>query len=155
MRSVLFSALIITMGLMTGCDSMSEHVRERLEPAQPQVRTYAASQPLIFSAAEKALRQIDFRVTRTRAAQGILNGLSHIESGESFGKGRQYAMNVTVTQLDSGETEVAAVLREQEESASFSGATDIPLRQHGLYDSFFAALEAALGKPGTSGRPGN
>ncbi len=151
MRSLFAAALALFALTFTGCGSMPSRVRERFQAAQPQIRSFDADQRRVFDAAKLAMQQIDFRVTRSGAAQGVINGLSRIDAGESFGKARQYAMDVRLTSVEPGRTDVAVVLREQEESSSFAGATDIPLRAHGLYDSFFAALEHALAQtPGVT-----
>jgi hypothetical protein len=46
-----------------------------------------------------------------------------------------------------GRTEVAVLLREQLEGEFKAGATNEALRTHGLYDSFFEALDKALKDP--------
>jgi len=144
MRFFLFITLI-SLGLaLNGCDSMPARVRERFEPAQPKNKVFNADARAVFAAAQAALKAIDFQVTRAGFAQGIVAGISRIESGESFGKGRQFALDVRIRSIEPAQTEVAVVLREQEESASFSGATDIPLREHALYEAYFSALDRAL-----------
>ncbi|HWA86803.1 MAG TPA: hypothetical protein VG710_11315 [Opitutus sp.] len=142
-----FSALLIlsmAAGL-AGCDSIEAPPswHERFSP-EPQVRTYAGEQQAVFEAARAALRQIDFTITRSRAAQGVLEAHSALHAGNSFQGAQQFSMSVKVQASDEpGKTDVSVLLREQEES-SFGGATEVPVGQHGLYDSFFAALEQAL-----------
>jgi hypothetical protein len=143
MRRTAFTFLFAVL-FLAGCDSMPEGVRQRFEAPQPQVRVYPASQQTVFEAAQHAVRQIGFRTTRTGAAQGIINAISDIQPANALGEARQYSLEVRLNSQDTGHTEVAVVLREQQESASFAGATDIPLRQHGLYESYFAALETDL-----------
>jgi len=77
-------------------------------------------------------------------AQGIINAHSRLQPAGTFGKAHQYTMEVRLQSLDPGKTDVSVVLREQEESTSFAGATDLVLREHALYQSFFAAVERAL-----------
>ena len=49
-------------------------------------------------------------------------------------------------ELIPSETELAVLLREQVEGvlSSGAGATDTPLRDHGLYETFFAGLRKTL-----------
>jgi hypothetical protein len=132
--------------LFTGCDAINapRSWRERFAP-EPQVRVYDAEQAAVFAAARAALLRMDFTIGRSRPKQGALVALSALHPGDTFGRAQQYSLEVTVRPADEpGRTEVAVLLRQQEESSSFSGATEVPVAQHGLYDSFFAALEAAL-----------
>ena len=123
---------------------MGAHVRERFNAPQPKTQVFAADPRAVFEAAQIAMKQLDFQVSRAALAQGIVNGHSRLQPGGSFGKARQYVMEVRFHSYEPGKTEVSAVLREQEESESFAGATDLPLREHGLYGSFFAGVEQAL-----------
>lgn len=142
------TVLIASLGLaLAGCESMDSlpsRVRERFEPVQAQVREFPGDTRTVFFAAQAAMRRIDFQLTRTAQARGIVDGRSALHSGETFGKAQQYTLSVRIEEGESGRTQVSAVLRSQEESDSFAGATDVPLRQHGLYEAFFAALEQVL-----------
>jgi hypothetical protein len=143
--SILLSALISFF--VSGCESGSvvpSRMRERFQPAQPKTQIFQGEQPAVFEAARAALRRLDFQTTRAGAAQGLLNAHSRLQASDAFGKARQYVIEVRVRALEPGSTEVSAVLREQEESSSFAGATDLVLKEHGLYTSFFAAVEQVL-----------
>jgi hypothetical protein len=140
--------LVVSCALaLAGCESgnaMPERLRGRFNAPQPKIRVYEADQRAVFEAAQSAMCRLDFQISRAAQAQGIVNGHSRLQPGDSFGKARQYVMEVRLHSYEPGKTEVAAVLREQEESSSFAGATDLPIREHGLYGSFFGALEQAL-----------
>jgi hypothetical protein len=147
MRSCFFLGCLAVLLATAGCESMDTvptRVRERFEAPQPQVRTYEVNARTVFNAAVVAARRIDFRVLRSGAAQGTITAISRIQPGGSFGTGRQYAIDVHVRAVEPDRTEVAVVLREQEESTSFAGATDIPVREHGLYGSYFDAIAREL-----------
>jgi hypothetical protein len=144
----LFSVLL----LLAGCDSMPEGMRQRVAP-QPQVQVFEADSHVVFDAAQRAAKQMGFRVTRSGAGQGIINAISEIQPANALGEARQYSLEVRLQPLDSGRTEVALIVREQQESSSFAGATDIPLKQHGLYDSYFAAVRGALASRRTAPTP--
>lgn len=138
--------LIFALLGLAGCDSMPEGMRQRFAP-QPQIRVIQAEEPAVFEAAQHAVKEIGFRVTRSGRAQGVVNGISEIQPANALGEARQYVVEVKLQSFESGRTEVSVLFREQQESSSFAGATDIPLRQHGLYDSYFNAVQAALGSP--------
>lgn len=151
MRTLL-ALLLCSVSLMVGgCESgeLPTRLRERFEAPQPKTRVYAAEQRAVFEAAQRAVKRIDFVVSRAGAAQGTIKGHSPLRSGDGFGIARQHSIDVRVQSFEAGSTQVAVVLREQEESESFKGATDIPLREHALYNAFFGALEAELGVAGT------
>jgi hypothetical protein len=147
MRSCLFLGFAAVLLATIGCESVDTvptRVRERFEPPRPQVRTFEVNSRAVFGAAVVAFRRIDFRVVRSGAAQGTISALSRIQPGGSFGTGRQYAMDVHVRAVEPDRTEVSVLLREQEESTSFAGATDLPVREHGLYGSYFDAIAREL-----------
>lgn len=147
MRKVLLHLFSAAALLLAGCESsggFSSRVRERFEAPVPQKRVFEVDQRTVFFAAQAALKRMDYRLTRTAAARGQIRAVSEIQAGDSLRDARQYEFDITVTDLADQKTEVAVVLHEQQESASFSGATDVPLRQHGLYDSFFEMLAAVL-----------
>jgi len=137
-------------GCESGSDAMPSRMRERFQPAQPKVQVFDAERPAVFEAALKAMRELDFQVSRSGMSQGMIDAHSRLHSAGTFGKARQYTMEVRLESYEPGKTEVAGVVREQEESASFAGATDLVLREHGLYGSFFDALERALKKGSAS-----
>ena len=128
-----------------GCDSMPEGVRQRFASPEPHIRVFQAAEPAVFEAAQRAVRDIGFRTTHSGQAQGVINAISEIQPANALGEARQYALEARLHAYEPGRTEVSIVFREQQESSSFSGATDIPLRQHGLYDSYFNAIDATLG----------
>lgn len=151
MRNVLALLFGVTILGLVGCDSVESlptRVRERFEAPQPKIRVYTSEQRPVFDAALRAVKTIGFVVGRSGAAQGIVKAHSPLRASDGFGKARQHAIEVKVESFEPGKTQVSVLLREQEESESFAGATDIPLREHGLYESYFAALEAGLGLKG-------
>lgn len=123
---------------------MPGRVRERFSAPQPQIRVFNGDQKAVYEAAQRAVRSIGFHITRHGEAKGTITAMSEIQPANALGEARQYALDVKLQSYESGRTEVAVVFREQQESSSFSGATDIPLREHGLYDSYFNAIQAGL-----------
>lgn len=151
MRPVFALVLVLGSLAFSGCESADfpARVRERFEAPQPKVRIYQAEQRAVFDAATRTMKRIGFTISRAGAAQGIIRAHSPLRSGDGFGVARQHSLEVRVQSFDPGVTQIAVVLREQEESESFAGATDIPLREHALYGSFFGGLEDELGLQGT------
>jgi hypothetical protein len=148
MSRILTLATFALAFLLAGCDSVSERISARFEPVPPKARTYPAEQKVVFEAAQAAVRRIDFQLSRSASAQGIVDGISRIQPGDSFRDAKQHSIAVRIHAYEPGRTQVEVLVREQQESADFAGATNLPLREHGLYDSYFAALEQALREKG-------
>lgn len=140
----ILSAVAVTWFGCASGDQMPDRMRERFQAPQAQVKVFAAERQAVFDAVREAMRQLDFQVSRAGMAQGIVHAHSRLQPAGSFGKARQYTLEVQLASYEPGKTEVAVILREQEESASFAGATNMPIRNHGLYTSFFGALERTL-----------
>ena len=146
-RTLAFFMLVAGALLLAGCESsgsLSTRMRDRFQAPEPKVQVFEAGREEVFEAARAAMRQLDFQISKAGVAQGILNAHSRLHASDSFGKARQFGMEVRFHSYEPEKTEVAVVLREQEESASFAGATNLVLREHALYGSFFSALEEAL-----------
>ena len=139
--------------LFTGCDSVSSRISERFEGVPPKTRSYPVGQKIVFEAAQQAVRRIDFQLSRTAVAQGIVDGISRIQPGDAFSEARQHSIEVRLHSFEAESTQVEVLVREQQESAAFAGATNIPLREHGLYDAYFAALEQVLREKGVLPAP--
>jgi len=153
MVRLLAGALLGLVLGVAGCesgDAISEHISERIAP-QPKTQTFDGDQRVVFDAAVAAVKAIDFRVTKAGAAQGLVQGISDIMGANTAGGARQFTIEVRVRSYDAKTSEVAVLLRIQEESQAFSGATDLPLKDHALYESFFEALQQALKGQGKTG----
>lgn len=151
MRTSLALLVAILCFGFAGCDStdsLPSRVMERFEAPRPKVRVYQGEQRVVFAAAVNATKNVGFVVSRSRAAQGLIRAHSPLHPGNGFGVAKQHSFEIHVDSFEPGRTEVSVLLREQEESESFAGATDIPLREHGLYESYFAALDALLAQQG-------
>jgi hypothetical protein len=132
--------------LFAGCDAIPSRVQDRFSAIPPKTQVVGGAQREVFYAAQGALKKMDFQLSRTAEAQGIVNGFSRIRSGDGPRESRQYSFEIRLNGLGPVETEVSVLLREQIEGGVSLGigATDQPLRQHGLYDAFFATLKKTL-----------
>ncbi len=128
----------------TGCESISARMAERFDTVPPKTREYSTDQKAIFLAVQKALKRMDFVVTRSALAQGIVDAKSSIRDTANFGSGRQFIFEIRLHGADALSTHVDVRLTELLEGDFKAGATGKTLRVHGLYDSFFAQLDQAL-----------
>lgn len=131
--------------LLAGCESVSNRVAQRFKPVAPQVKDYAKPSREVFEAAQRVFKTMDFVVTRAGQAQGIMEAHSRLLPGADFGSHRQFVFKVRFTALDPALTRVSALLQRDEDDRAAAGANSEELGVHGLYDSFFAALQQELG----------
>jgi hypothetical protein len=139
----------------TGCESISERMAERFDTTPPQTRMIASDQKTVYYAAQKALKRMDFVLTRSAAAQGLVNAQSSIRDTAVFGAGRQFTFEIKVRGADPVSTNVDVRLTELHEGDFKAGATGKTLRAHGLYDSFFEQLEQAVREAGAAAKTGS
>ena len=145
MKSVLICVLVLVGGLwFTGCESISARMADRFDTVPPQTRDFSADQKTISQSVQKALKRMDFVVTRTALAQGIVEAKSSIRDAAVFGAGRQFIFEIRFHGADAANTHVDVRLTELLEGDFKAGATGRTLRVHGLYDSFFAQLTQVL-----------
>lgn len=147
MKSVFrLTALVVIAFSFTACESVSSRVQSRFEKVDPHTQVFAGTQREVFYATQGVLKGMDFQVSRTGEAQGIVNAFSRIRAGDGPREARQYTLEVRINNFGPTETQVALLVREQIEGglSGTVGATDQPLKQHGLYEVFYANLKQAL-----------
>ena len=151
-----FYRLHCLLGLLlafTGCESISDRVMERFDQAPLQSRPFAASHATVYAAAQKALKRMDFMVTRSALAQGIVNARSGQRDTAKFGSSRQFLIEVHLRAIDDSHTEVGLRLSELLEGDFKAGATEKTIAKHGLYDSFYEQLTQALREAALGAKP--
>lgn len=132
--------------LFSGCGSMTDRMHDRFATVPSKVKIFPGSSREVFYATQGTLKQMEFQLSRTAEAQGIVNAFSRIRAGDGPRESRQYTLAIRLTALGPSETEVSLLVREQIEGSLSSGigATDQPLRDHGIYEVFFAGLRKTL-----------
>lgn len=147
--------LIAVLALSGGCESVSDAtgaVRDRMAARdQPQVKTYDADPRATYEAVRAAATAMGYRFIRGGPAQGELEAISGVRSGETIGSARQISMKVSLkATLDGKGTEVAVRLKEiiEADSSNRAGqATETPLRDTPQYDVLFKRVGTQLGVP--------
>ena len=145
---------------LAGCESISDattSVRDKIAAREaPEVRNFAADPRATYDAVRTSATAMGYRIVRGGAAQGELEAISGVGSGETIGSARQISMKVTLSpKLDGTATEVAIRLTEilEADSSNRAGqATETPLRDTPQYDVFFRRVGQALGVPPTQAR---
>ena len=130
--------------LLTGCDSVSTRVQERFSTVTPKTREFAAGRRVVFEAGQVAVKNVGLLLGRTSFAQGLIEAYAPIHPGDSTQDARQTTMRISLREADGGETEVALLVSEHTEGRFPGGVSEQDLREHSLYEIYFAALRQVL-----------
>ena len=149
MRLPALAALFLCLGL-AGCDTgdFKEAVNAVTNHGEPKTRVFDADPKACFQAGKKALAGIYYHYTKGGEAQGKLEAMSDVLSGETVGTSRQVTLKATFTEVGDGKTEVGILFTEtvEEDSSRAPGqATVRPLADSPLYEMYFRNLQQALG----------
>jgi len=152
-KSHLFRLLLLLSGtvFLTGCGTLSDGVsgvRERIAAgARPVERHFTANSRLCYEAAKTALERMGYRSLRGGAAQGKLEGVSGLTTGDSLRSARQVSVNVALEPALDGGTDLKVLFAEiiENDSGNQAGrATETPLRDTPQYEVFFRGVQQAL-----------
>jgi hypothetical protein len=148
-KLLLLCGLCVILASLTGCETVTDGLSGSLTKVPPQTRRFDADQKQVFFAAQLALKHMDFVLTRTAQAQGLVEGRSNLRDTAVFGAARQFSARIRIEGFEGESTEVAILIHEQSEADFKGGASNRALREHGLYDSFFEHLTRLLQEPTT------
>jgi hypothetical protein len=139
---------------VAGCGTVvdaTNNVRERLAAREEgRSKSYATGVRAGYEAVRVAAGQMGYRVVRGRAAQGELQAVSSVASGEANRSSRQVSMYVRLSENGQGGADVRVRFTEilEIDSANRPGqATETPLRDTPQYEVFFRAMQQALDHP--------
>ena len=145
---------VLSLAVFSGCESLSEattSVRDKLAAReQPRTHTYQAAQRPTYEAARVAVEQMGFRFIRGGAAQGELEAVSGLSSGDTLRSARQIILKLRLNPTLDGGTEASLLLSEVIESDSRGRAgqgTSVALRDTPLYEVFFRNVQLAIDAP--------
>ncbi len=144
LRSLL---VLLAVFALAGCESVKTGMREKLSGPSYQTRAFTGESRAVFDAARSSAEQLGFRITRSGVAQGVIEGLSGLVSDDRLRGSNQRTIKVRLTPASDGSTEVAVLFTEVVEDDFSKGAgqgTETSLRNHPIYESFFANLSRAL-----------
>ena len=142
--------LVATGALLAGCESlhsMRESVKDRIVGAPPHVRVVNGDEKQVFTAAKLAMAKLGYDFVRGGPAQGLLEGLSRIDSGATIRSSRQRSITINLQPGTEGTVEVQVWIKEIEESdfdRASNPATEVPLRDSAAFDVFFDTLQQFL-----------
>lgn len=140
---------IIVIGLiafLAGCESesFSDRVRNRFAAVPPKVQVFDGDTRTVYFAAQLAFKKLDYNLLRSSIADLRIEAASRINTSVAFRDSRQLIALVEIAQIGPDQSEVSLRLTEQMEAQGLGGANELPLRDHGFYGTYFAALERVL-----------
>ena len=129
---------------LVGCESLPDRMRERFTTVAPKTQLFTANKRTVFAAGLAAAKQIGFTLQRSSESKGTISAYSRVRPGDLVRAAQQFSFTIKLTQITDTSTEVALLLSELTEADLRIGGGESPLREHGLYASYFAALEQIL-----------
>lgn len=147
---LLCCGLGITLAALTGCEAVSDRVRQKFTPVAPETRTYKAEQRAVFEAARDTLDRMGFRMLRGGPAQGKIDAVNGVQTNDSLRGARQVAVKVRLQPTLDGGTEMRVWITEIIEDDYNAGAglgTETPMHNTPLYEVLFRGVGKAVGEP--------
>ncbi len=142
--------VVAIAALLAGCESihsMRDSVRERIVGVPPHVRVVQGDAKQVFAAARLAMARLGYEMGRGGPAQGKLEGLTRVGTGDDFHSSRQREITINLLPGESGFIEVRVWLQEIVETdfgRASNPATEMPVRDNAAYDAFFDELQLRL-----------
>jgi hypothetical protein len=121
-----------------------------------QTRTLPKDPDTVFDAAQAVLAEMNYKLVRGSRATGRLEMAAGVNPGSAL-RARQRNVEVSVEELDSGDSVIRTVFREATEDESPGGtvtATNRIIRDGTLYQVFWERLATKLGLSAAAPQPG-
>jgi hypothetical protein len=145
--------VLLSLLALAGCEStrndFSTGVREKFAGPTYVVREFPGDPRAVFEAARASVEQMGFSITRSGAAQGVVEGVSGLTSDDRLRGSRQRSVKVRLASTVAGATEVSVLFTEIIEDDSSKGAglaTETPLRNSPLYAALFERMTETLAR---------
>lgn len=147
MRSAPCLLLLLTVALLTGCESLESRVRDRFADVPPKTQIVDGESRAVYAAVQIAFKRLDFNLTRSSVTDLRVEAASRINTSVAFADSRQLVAQVSVTSVGPSQSEVSMRLTEQVEAQGLGGPNERPLREHGFYETYLAVLQQVLAEP--------
>jgi hypothetical protein len=151
-RSLLASCAVLLVLIGGGCESVRRDfgvgVKEKLEGPAYRTEEFEADMKVAFGAAREAVAGMGYQITRSGAAQGVIEAYSRVAQAENLRSSRQARVRVVVSAYGDG-ARVAVLFTEMLASPTDTargGATETAIKDSAPYDAVFERLRTALGK---------
>ncbi len=147
---------LLSVVLVAGCEStsFSDRLRARFSAAPAQVETYDVNSRDAYFAAQAAFKRLDYQLLKSDLGRLQIEAGSRINRSPVFRDSRQLIALVEIVPLGPDRSEVSLRLREQLEGDDLGGPSELPLKEHGFYQTYFAVLKQVVKETPTTGRNG-
>ena len=152
MKRLLVLFGIPLLAALAGCESVRSDIRagvkEKIDGPTYRLHYVASDARVTYEAAKASLGKMGYRFERGGAAQGLIEALSSVHSGESLKNSRQLRLRIEITSYGEG-SNVRALFTEVLEDDFSKGpgrATENALRDTSLYEVLFRHIEEELKK---------
>jgi hypothetical protein len=139
-----FLGAICALVLLAGCESVSSRVQERFTPVVPHSRVFPAERKVVYEAAQQAMKNVGLLLGHKSLTQGLVEGYTPIRPGDGTRDARQTTIQIRLIETDALDTQVDVIVSEHTEGSFPGGISEQPLREHSLYEMYFAALQQVL-----------
>lgn len=140
--------LCIALGVFAGgCGSMSSIDLPNLNYSQ--TRAFEKDADMLFDACQATLGDMNYFLVRGSRAGGKLEMASRVQPGSAL-RARQRNVEIEITSIDVGESEMKIVFKEASQDESAAGTvttTNRVIRDGTLYQVFWERLAEKLGLP--------
>jgi hypothetical protein len=155
MKSISSLFLLALLGLIAGCEDISDTLRNYIpNKPSPVVRIFKADSRTTYAAAKNALSQISFHYVSGGPAVGHLYAISDVTAGDTQGSSHQFTLKADFHNLiDGSGTEVSLNLTEviEADTQRHQGmGTESGLNDTALAKIYFRAIEQSLGSNSAS-----
>lgn len=154
MKTSLLSTCSILLCLaLSGCESVRSDfragVREKIHGPVFETRVFAGTQREVFDAARASVVDMGYKITRSGAAQGVIEGFNSLHTAETLKMTQQLRLQVRISPVPEG-CEVAALFTTMLENDFNKGpgqATENAVKNMSLYEVLFGRIAGNLPKP--------
>ncbi len=145
MRTLVFLCCGLA-ALLAGCEStsLSQRLRERFSAAPPKTHVVAGDSRDVYYAVQTAFKRLDYVLTRSNVSDLRVEAASRINTSTVFRDSRQIVAAVELAVVGPNQIEVGLRLLEAMEAPGIGGPNEVPLREHGFYETYFAVLDGVV-----------
>jgi hypothetical protein len=145
MRALVFLCCGLA-AFLAGCEStsFSDRLRERFSAVPPKTLVVAGESRDVYFAVQTTFKRLDYVLTRSNVSDLRVEAASRINTSTVFRDSRQIVASVELAVVGPNQVEVSLRLLEAMEAPGVGGPSELPLREHGFYETYFAALEQVL-----------
>lgn len=155
MRALGAFFLLAVAGLLGGCESTSlaDRLRDRFSAVEPKVQTVNGDPRTVYFAAQRAFKLLDYNLVRSNVDGFRIEAASRINTSTVFRDSRQLVAQIEIAQSGPSSSDVSMRLVEQMEAPGLGGSNELPLKEHGFYETYFAVLQQVLSEQAAGGAP--